>query len=115
MVKFKYNKSNKWKNLLMLWALVIITVSIIVWFLPRTEGKMFHYDVGKPWMYGQLIAKFDFPVFKTDEALQAERDTVYNSFQPYYNRDQNIEHAEIQSSLTTSAMVCQAYPILIKG
>lgn len=115
MVKFKYNKSNKWKNLLMLWALVIITVSIIVWFLPRTEGKMFHYDVGKPWMYGQLIAKFDFPVFKTDEALQAERDTVYNSFQPYYNRDQNIEHAEIQKFLNDFSNGLPGIPDSYKG
>lgn len=115
MVKFKYNKSNKWKNLLMLWALVIITVSIIVWFLPRTEGKMFHYDVGKPWMYGQLIAKFDFPVFKTDEALQAERDTVYNSFQPYYNRDQNIEHAEIQKFLNDFSNGMPGIPDSYKG
>lgn len=115
MVKFKYNKSNKWKNSLMLWALVIITVSIIVWFLPRTEGKMFHYDVGKPWMYGQLIAKFDFPVFKTDEALQAERDTVYNSFQPYYNRDQNIEHAEIQKFLNDFSNGMPGIPDSYKG
>ncbi|MDY6270139.1 MAG: hydrolase, partial [Prevotella sp.] len=115
MVKFKYNKSNKWKNSLMLWALVIITVSIIVWFLPRTEGKMFHYDVGKPWMYGQLIAKFDFPVFKTDEALQAERDTVYNSFQPYYNRDQNIEHAEIQKFLNDFSNGMPGVPDSYKG
>ncbi len=99
----------------MLWALVIITVSIIVWFLPRTEGKMFHYDVGKPWMYGQLIAKFDFPVFKTDEALQAERDTVYNSFQPYYNRDQNIEHAEIQKFLNDFSNGLPGIPDSYKG
>ncbi len=99
----------------MLWALVIITVSIIVWFLPRTEGKMFHYDVGKPWMYGQLIAKFDFPVFKTDEALQAERDTVYNSFQPYYNRDQNIEHAEIQKFLNDFSNGMPGIPDSYKG
>lgn len=115
MVKFKYNESNKWKNSLMLWALVFITVFIIVWFLPRTEGKMFHYDVGKPWMYGQLIAKFDFPVFKTDEALQAERDTVYNSFQPYYNRDQNIEHAEIQKFLNDFSNGMPGVPDSYKG
>ena len=73
------------------------------------------YDVGKPWMYGQLIAKFDFPVFKTDEALQAERDTVYNSFQPYYNRDQNIEHAEIQKFLNDFSNGMPGIPDSYKG
>ena len=38
-------------------------------FLPRNEGRMFRYDVGKPWMYGSVIAKFDFPIYKTDEAF----------------------------------------------
>ena len=66
-------------------ALVIVAVVLIVLFLPRTRGKLFHYDEGKPWMYGQLIAKFDFPIFKTDEALKAERDSMMKHFQPYFN------------------------------
>ena len=27
-------------------------------------------------MYGQLIAKFDFPIFKTDAALKVEKDSI---------------------------------------
>ena len=29
--------------------LVLGTVATIVWFLPRSEGRMFHYDEGRPW------------------------------------------------------------------
>ena len=57
-------------------ALVIVAVVLIVLFLPRTRGKLFHYDEGKPWMYGQLIAKFDFPIFKTDEARKSQPDAA---------------------------------------
>lgn len=64
--------------------LVLCTVGIIVWFLPRSEGRLFHYDEGRPWMYGELIAKFDFPIFKTESTLKAERDSVQRKFQPYY-------------------------------
>lgn len=46
-------------------------------------------------MYGQLIAKFDFPIFKTEETLNAERDSVSKSFQPYYFRNTNVEEQQI--------------------
>ena len=49
------------------------------------------YDIGKPWSYGSIIAKFDFPVYKTDEALQKEQDSVLRSFMSYYNKDSEIE------------------------
>jgi putative nucleotidyltransferase with HDIG domain len=91
MNKYKDREEHFWRNFTTRVVLVLITVLLIVWFLPRTEGKMFHYDVGKPWLYSELIAKFDFPIFKTDEALNAERDSINKQFQPYYNHDHNVE------------------------
>ena len=76
------NKKNK--RLISWIAMVIVTAAIIVWFLPRTSGPQFRYDVGKPWMYSSMIAKFDFPIYKTDEAIQMEKDSIMNSFEPYY-------------------------------
>ena len=43
-------------------TLVTVSVVVIVWFLPRESGPQFRYDVGKPWMYGSLIATFDFSI-----------------------------------------------------
>lgn len=85
MIRFRNISHHYWRNMISRTALVIVAVVLIVLFLPRTRGKLFHYDEGKPWMYGQLIAKFDFPIFKTDEALKAERDSMMKHFQPYFN------------------------------
>lgn len=95
MMKFKKYPAHFFRNLATRSLLVVITVLAIVWFLPRNESRLFHYDIGKPWMYGQLIAKFDFPIFKTDEALKAERDSVEHNFQPYYYRDESVETTQI--------------------
>jgi hypothetical protein len=57
---FNNLEENYWRNLITKTILVIFTVAIIVWFLPRNEGRQFRYDVGKPWMYGSVIATFDF-------------------------------------------------------
>ena len=47
-------------------------------------------------MYGQLIAKFDFPIFKTDAALKIEKDSITKHFQPYYNINQTVEQKKIE-------------------
>lgn len=81
-------------------ALIIIAVIIIVFFLPRNSGPQFRYDVGKPWMYSSLIAKFDFPIYKTEEAIKEEKDSITNSFEPYYNYDANVEKEQVAKFLS---------------
>ena len=71
--------------------LVVVTVALIVWALPRNERQRFRYDVGKPWMYGSFIAKFDFPVYKTDATIKAQEDSLLETYQPYYNYDKRVE------------------------
>ena len=100
MIRFRNLENHYWRNVASRTALVIVAVVMIVLFLPRTKGKLFHYDEGKPWMYGQLIAKFDFPIFKTDEALKAERDSMMKHFQPYYNVNPSIEAKKIEQFKT---------------
>ena len=95
MNKFKTSEDSYWRNLLTRSALVIVSVVIIVWFLPRNSGPQFRYDVGKPWMYGSLIAKFDFPIYKTDEAIKAEQDSLLVQLEPYYNFKENVEKEQI--------------------
>ena len=46
-------------------------------------------------MYGSFIAKFDFPIYKTDETIKAEQDSAMELFQPYYNYNAKIEAQEI--------------------
>jgi len=96
MSKYNLSENNYMRDITTRFVLVILTVVIVVWALPREEGKMFHYDEGKPWMYGQLIAQFDFPVYKTEEALKAERDSILKHFQPYYNMNSYVGEKNIE-------------------
>jgi len=96
MSKYNLSENNYMRDITTRFVLVILTVVIVVWALPREEGKRFHYDEGKPWMYGQLIAQFDFPVYKTEEALKAERDSILKHFQPYYNMNSYVGEKNIE-------------------
>lgn len=96
---FNNTEENYWRNLATKTVLVCITVAIIVWFLPRNEGRMYRYDEGKPWMYGSVIAKFDFPIYKTDEAIKHEQDSLLKHFQPYYSLNPLIEKKQVERFL----------------
>ncbi|MCH4148411.1 MAG: HDIG domain-containing protein [Prevotella sp.] len=94
-MNFNTSDSHFWRNLLTRTTLIIVTVVLIVWFLPRNESQRFRYDVGKPWMYGSFIAKFDFPIYKTDEAIKEEQDSLMRIFQPYYNYNIKVETEQL--------------------
>lgn len=97
MIKFKYNTNNSWSNFVIRMLLVVGVTLFISFFLPKNKGKLFHYEEGKPWLYGQLIAKFDFPIFKTEETIKQERDSILKHFQPYYYRQKSIEDKNIKA------------------
>ena len=96
MYRFDNSNSRFWRNLLSRLALIVVTVTLIVWSLPRNESQRFRYDIGKPWMYGSFIAKFDFPIYKTDETIKAQEDSLLRTYQPYYNYDRSVETKQIE-------------------
>ena len=97
MKKFNSREENYWRNTLLLFILIAVTVTLIVWFLPRNDSQQYRYDVNKPWMYGSYIAKFDFPIYKTDEAIKNEQDSLTAIFQPYFNYDNEVERKQINN------------------
>ena len=82
-------------SVLALGGFVLVSLLVIVWFLPRNNTPQMRYDVGKPWMYGSLIAKFDFPIYKSDQVVQQERDSLLALFQPYYHYDRSMEKRQL--------------------
>ena len=95
MIRFGKTSNGYWRRVLTSTAIMIVTVAVIVFFLPRNSGPQFRYDVGKPWMYGSLIAKFDFPIYKTEETIKEEQDSMVDAFEPYYNYDAKVEKEQI--------------------
>lgn len=51
-------------------------------------------------MYGSVIAKFDFPIYKTDETIKQEQDSMMRQFQPYYTINTQTEHEQVQRFLS---------------
>lgn len=63
---------------------------MLLFFLPRETKFGYEYEQGRPWRYNSLIATFDFPIYKTREELEAERDSAFKTFQPFYLASEQV-------------------------
>lgn len=67
------NKKFSFRDLIYKALIFIGTVGIIVYFLPRDGKFNYQFDIDKPWKYGQLMATFDFPIYKDDRVVKKSR------------------------------------------
>ena len=78
----------------------IVASLLIAYFFPR-EGKFrYQFYEGKPWRYGLLTAPSDFPIYKTDAEVEAEKDSVLKNFEPYFRMDATVENTEVDKLRT---------------
>ncbi len=83
------------RNTLVRIVIIAACILLVIIALPRDEKQTFRYNIGKPWMYNSFIAKYDFPIYKTDDILQQEKDSILHHFQPYYSSLPNTEETMI--------------------
>ena len=88
-----------WRQFFTRSAIVAGTVAIIVWFMPNDTQSSFNIDPGRPWNYSDLTAPFDFPIYKSEAAVEAERDSVLREFEPYYTLDATVEAVQVRQFL----------------
>lgn len=70
--------------------LFLIVIILIAYFFPREGLFRYQFFEGKPWRYGLLTAPQDFPIYKTNEEVEAEKDSALKKFSPYYRLDTEI-------------------------
>ena len=80
-----------YKDLLYKCLIFVVTVSIISYFMPK-EGKFnYEFDIDKPWKYGLLQASFDFNIYKSEQQIEKERDSLLTFYHPYFTVDKQVE------------------------
>lgn len=83
----------------------IVAAILIAYFFPR-EGKFrYQFYEGKPWRYGLLTAPSDFPIYKTDAQVQAEKDSILKQFEPYFQYNASVEKQQIDLSFFATVQV----------
>ncbi len=64
---------------------LILSIFLLVQLFPRQPAFEFEYQQGRPWMYEDLIAPFDFAIFKTDAEMEKEREALLGDFKPFFS------------------------------
>lgn len=92
-----------WRDLLVKIGITILTVVIICWMMPRDSRSYFRCEQGKPWRYSDLTAPFDFPVYKSESTMKAEKDSLLRAYEPYYNYNRDAEAVNVSNFVSDFA------------
>ena len=65
--------------------------------MPRTAKFNYDYKKGSPWPYETLISQFDFPILKTEEQIQEEREQAGSLVIPYYKYSAEVSTSVIKN------------------
>lgn len=65
----------------------ILTGIMMVMSFPRLSKFSTEYEINRPWSGENIIAPFDFPIYKTSEELSLEHDSIKKNFHPYFIAD----------------------------
>lgn len=92
----KSGKNINYKDIFIKALIFLVTVVLIVYFLPRDSKFNYQFEVDRPWKYGQLMATFDFPIYKDEATIKKEQDSIMRAFQPYFNLNTDVERDAIE-------------------
>lgn len=95
MSRFNIRKDLPYKEIIFKILIFVAVVALIVYFLPRDGKFNYQFSIDKPWKYGQLMATFDFPIYKDDAVVKKEQDSILNHFEPYYVLNTETEKESI--------------------
>lgn len=66
-------------------VIMLIICVVTIYLFPKIGSFQYAYQKGMPWRYETLNAPFDFPIYKTDEELQVDREKIQEEQSPIFN------------------------------
>jgi len=107
-----------WKTIQVIFLFAVSIV--LVYFMFPQEGKFrYEYSKNKPWMHEDLIAPFDIPIYKPEQQMQRERDSLLRNAKLYFFYDSLIarnmvstfsnEYNRLVSSMGLGAYISDAW------
>ena len=103
MSSFNFREDVTWRDILLRSVIVFATVAVIVWLMPRDGRNYFYAEQGKPWKYADFTAPFDFPIYKSEEAIKREKDSLMKEYEPYFNFNKETEGNMVRKFVTDFA------------
>ena len=100
MSSFNFKEDITWRDILLRFAIVISTVAVVVWLMPQEGRNYFYAEQGKPWKYADFTAPFNFPIYKSEDAIKKEKDSLMKEYEPYFNYNKEVEGSMVRKFVT---------------
>lgn len=65
----------------------LIALVVVVLIMPRNVKFKYEYQKMRPWPHESLYAPFDFPIYKSEEAVRKEREEALRNVEPIFTYD----------------------------
>lgn len=98
---FKERFLRYWKTLQII-LLYLISIFLVFLMYPRSGKFQYEYVKNTPWLHKNLIAPFDFPVYKDENQLASEMDDISDNSFSYFQLDTTVQisvSAELQQDI----------------
>ncbi len=71
--------------------LYAIAIVLISYSLPNQRKFMYEYQKGSPWMHENLIAPYSFTIYKLNEEILHEKDSLKHDIKPYFKKNEQVK------------------------
>ena len=93
---------------------LLIVFTIILLVLPRSAKMSYEYKKGAPWKHETLVARYDFPILKTEDELMEERRLAAGVSVPYYKYQADVVNRNITAAEALDLGACaSARPAIV--
>ncbi|MFO8087634.1 MAG: HDIG domain-containing protein [Bacteroidales bacterium] len=82
-------------------SLFLLSILAIVYFFPNETKFKYEFQQGKPWRHKDLIAPTSFPIKKSQQTLEQEKEKALENLRPYYQY-QKKAYPSRREALTTT-------------
>ncbi|MGN0233992.1 MAG: HD family phosphohydrolase [Bacteroidaceae bacterium] len=91
MSRFNHRRKLAPKEIFFRTLAVLASIFVLASVMPGDTVSELTYKKGEPWDESPLIAMDSFPVFKPEEVLKRERDSLHRFYEPYFQQDPDVK------------------------
>lgn len=91
MSRFNHRRKLAPKEIFFRALVILASILILASVMPKNTVSELTYKKGEPWDDSPLIAMDSFPVFKPEEVLKRERDSLHRFYEPYFQKNPEVK------------------------
>jgi putative nucleotidyltransferase with HDIG domain len=74
-----------------------VSIAFVVYLYPREAKFKYEFTKGKPWLYEDLVARFDFPILKSDKEIQEEKRALLENRTIFLSKKEEVREKALQA------------------